>query len=600
VSLENGEIARVLEDVGMLLQIQGANPFRIRAYENAARAVEDHAVPLRAMVADGADLTTLPGIGKDMARYITELVTTGRLGVLDELAVQIPRSLLDLVRLPGVGPKRARRLWESLGITTLAALEVAARDGHVQELEGFGAKTQQRILDGIAKLRERGDRMRLVDADERIAPLLAHLRGQATIGRLEVAGSMRRRQETIGDIDILATAADPAAAMRHFTSYPGVTEVTMSGDTRGSVMLGSGLQVDLRIVPEESWGAALQYFTGSKAHSVKLRKRAVALGLSISEYGVVEVADGAETGGRSGRGGRGDADDRDGGPEGRRVAGDTEESVYAAVGLPWIPPELREDRGEIELADAHALPSLVTLGDIRGDLQMHSTWSDGKEPVAQMVDACAAKGYTYLAITDHSKNLAMTGGLDAARLREQWAEMDAVMADRPDIRLLRSLEIDVLRDGSLDLEDDMIERLDVALVSVHTLLDLPAAAQTRRILRAIEHPRVHILAHPTGRILGRRDAIAFDLDEVLHAAREHRVAVELNAHPHRLDLKDTHLIRARELEIPVVVSTDAHHRRDLDFMHYGVEQARRAGLEPRHILNTRPLPELLHFLDAKR
>ena len=582
MSLENGEIARVLEDVGMLLQIQGANPFRVRAYENAARAVEDHALPLRTMVADGAELTALPGIGKDMARYITELVTTGRLSVLDELTAQVPRSLLDLVRLPGVGPKRARKLWEALGVTTLDALEAAARDGHVAELDGFGVKTQQRILEGIAKLRERGHRLRLVDADERIAPLLEHLRRQATIDRLEVAGSLRRRQDTIGDIDILATADDPAAAMDRFTTYPGVTEVTMSGDTRGSIILGSGLQVDLRIVPEASWGAALQYFTGSKAHNVKLRKRAVGMGLSISEYGVVEL------------------DGNDGTEKGRRIAGGTEESVYAAVGLPWIPPELREDRGEIELAEANALPSLVTLADIRGDLQMHSTWSDGKDSLAAMVDACAAKGYAYLAVTDHSKNLAMTGGLDAARLREQWAEMDAVMADRPHIRLLRSMEIDILRDGSLDLEDELIERLDVVLVSVHTLLDLPAATQTTRILRALAHPRVHVLAHPTGRLITRRDPFAFDLDEVLHAARQHGVAVELNAHPHRLDLKDSHLIRARELGIPVVISTDAHHARDLDFMHYGVEQARRAGLEPRHILNTRPLRDLLRFLDTKR
>jgi DNA polymerase (family X) len=578
VSLENGEIARVLEDVGMLLQIQGANPFRVRAYENAARAVEDHAVPLRTMVADGADLTALPGIGKDMARYVTELVTTGRLSVLDQLTAEIPRTLLDLVRLPGVGPKRARKLWESLGVTTLDALEAAARDGHVAELEGFGAKTQQRILEGIARLRERGDRVRLVDADERIAPLLEYLRAQGTIERLESAGSLRRRQETVGDIDILATAADPAAAMHRFTTYPGVTAVTMSGDTRGSVVLGSGLQVDLRIVPEESWGAALQYFTGSKAHNVKLRKRAVGMGLSISEYGVV------------------DTDGSDGG----RVAGETEESVYAAVGLPWIPPELREDRGEIELAEANALPSLVTLADIRGDLQMHSTWSDGKDSLAAMVDACAAKGYAYLAVTDHSRNLAMTGGLDAARLREQWAEMDAVMADRPHIRLLRSMEIDILRDGSLDLEDELIERLDVVLVSVHTLLDLPAAAQTQRILKALAHPRVHILAHPTGRLINRREPFAFDLDEVMRAARERGVAVELNAHPSRLDLKDSHLIRAREVGIPVVISTDAHHTRDLDFMRYGVEQARRAGLEPRHVLNTRPLQDLLQFLDTKR
>ena len=588
--MENGEIAAVLEDVGMLLQIKGANPFRIRAYENAARAVEDHAVPLRTMVATGADLTELPGIGKDMARYITELVTTGHLGILDELAVEIPRSLLELVRLPGVGPKRVRKLWEALGITTLDALEAAARDGYVAELEGFGAKTQQRILDGIAKLKERGNRLRLVEADERIAPLLDHLRGRATIRRLEVAGSLRRRLETIGDIDLLATATDPAAAMAHFTAFTGVAEVTMSGETRGSVVLTSGLQVDLRVVPEESWGAALQYFTGSKAHNVKLRKRAVAMGLSISEYGVVE-SDGNDGSDGSGKGK---------GVGGKRVAGETEESVYAAVRLPWIPPELREDRGEIELAETGALPSLVTLAHLRGDLQMHSTWSDGKDSLAAMVDACAAKGYVYLAVTDHSKNLAMTGGLDAARLREQWVEMDAVMAERPGIRLLRSMEIDILRDGSLDLEDEMIERLDVVLVSIHTLLDLPAATQTQRMLTALQHPRVHILAHPTGRLINRRDPIAFDLDAVLQCAKEHGVAVELNAHPHRLDLRDTHLIRARELGIPIVISTDAHHTRDLDYMRYGVEQARRAGLEPANVLNTRSLPDLLRFLARKR
>jgi len=587
MSMENGEIARVLEDVGMLLQIKGANPFRVRAYENAARTVEDHAVPLRTLVADGHDLTGLPGIGKDMARYITDLVTTGRLSVLEELTAEIPRTLLDLVRLPGVGPKRARKLWEALGVTTLDALEVAARDGHVAELEGFGTKTQQRILEGIAKLRARGDRLRLVDADERIAPLLAHLGDHPGIRRLAVAGSLRRRQETIGDIDVLAIADDPAAAMAHFTGFPGVAEVTMSGETRGSVVLASGLQVDLRIVPAESWGAALQYFTGSKAHNVKLRKRAVEMGLSISEYGVVK------TGGNDGNDGRMSE-------TGHRVAGETEESVYAAVGLPWIPPELREDRGEIELAEANTLPRLVTLADLRGDLQMHSTWSDGKDSVAAMVDACAAKGYAYLALTDHSKNLAMTGGLDADRLRQQWTELDAVMADRPHIRLLRSMEVDILRDGSLDLEDEMLDQLDVVLVSVHTLLDLPAAAQTRRILTALAHPRTHILAHPTGRLINRRDPMAFDLDEVLQAAREHGVAVELNAHPHRLDLKDSHLIRARELGLSVVISTDAHHTRDLDYMRYGVEQARRAGLEPRHVLNTQPLEVLLQLLDAKR
>ena len=578
--MENVEIARVLADVGMLLEIKGANPFRIRAYENAARAVADHSVPVRTVVAEGGDLTDLPGIGKDMASHITELVSKGKLAILADLTKEIPYSLLDLVRLPGVGPKRAKKLWSELGVTTIDALEHAAKEGHVAELEGFGAKTQQRILDGIAKLKERGNRLRLVDADELVAPLLSYLEKHPGLGRVTVAGSLRRRLETIGDIDILGVTDDPTAAMEHFTAYPRVAKVELAGDTRGTVILESGLQVDLRLVPGESFGAALQYFTGSKAHNVKLRKRAVARGLSISEYGVFVTAESAETAQTAGR----------------RVAGETEESVYAAVGLPWIPVELREDRGEIEAAASGTLPNLITLDDIRGDLQMHSTWSDGKDSLAAMVDACAAKGYAYLAMTDHSKNLAMTGGLDAKRLQEQWAEMDEVMAERSGIRLLRSMEIDILRDGSLDLEDELIERLDVVLVSVHTLLDLPATEQTRRIITALEHPRVHILAHPTGRLLGKRDPIAFDLDDVLQCAKERGVAVELNAHPHRLDLKDTHLIRARELEIPIVISTDSHHTRDLDYMRYGVEQARRAGLEARHVVNTRSLEDLAGFL----
>jgi DNA polymerase (family 10) len=583
VTLENGEIARALADVGTLLEIQGANPFRVRAYENAARTVADHAVPLRQLVADGMPLTDIPGIGKDMARYITELVTTGRLSVLDELTRSIPRTLLDLVRLPGLGPKRARKLWEALSITTLDGLEEAARAGRVAELEGFGAKTQQRILEGIATLRQRGSRLRLVDADELVAPLVAHLRGHPGVERLEVAGSYRRRLETVGDVDLLAIATDAAGVMERFTTYPRVASVAMAGETRGTVVLESGLQVDLRILPRGSYGAALQYFTGSKAHNVKLRTRAVGMGLSISEYGVVGA------GGKGGKGGEG---------SGGRVAGETEESVYAAVGLPWIPPELREDRGEIEAAERGDLPALLELADIRGDLQMHTTWSDGKDSVAAMVDACAARGYAYLAITDHSKNLAMTGGLDAARLRRQWVEMDEVMATRPGIRLLRSMEIDILRDGSLDLEDELLARLDWVLVSIHTLLDLPAAQQTRRILKALEHPAVHVLAHPTGRLINRREPFAVDLEDVFQCAREHGVALELNAHPSRLDLRDTHLLRARELGIPIVISTDAHHARDLDAMHYGVEQARRAWLEPRHVLNTLSLDDLLRTLQG--
>jgi DNA polymerase (family 10) len=587
LTVENTEIARLLADVGILLEIKGANPFRVRAYENAARTVEDHPVPLHDMVAGGEDLTDLPGIGKDMAQHIRQALETGRMAPLDDLLREIPHSLVSLVRLPGVGPKRARKLWQELGVTTLDELEAAASAGRVAELEGFGKKTQERILEGIATLKQRGNRCSIADADQLVQPLVAYLQKHRAVERLEVAGSYRRRLETVGDIDLLAIASDPAPVMEHFVSYGRVRKVEMSGETRGTVILDSGLQVDLRILAPDSYGAALQYFTGSKAHSVKLRKRAVARRLSISEYGVFEVADAG-------------AQEAEGRAAGRRLGGATEEEVYAAVGLPWIPPELREDRGEIEAAERDALPDLLARDAIRGDLQMHSTWSDGKQSIGQMVDACARLGYAYCALTDHSKNLAMTGGLDAERVREQWREMDEVMAGRSDIRLLKSLEIDILKDGSLDLDDETIVGLDVVLVSIHTLFDLPAAQQTERILRAIEHPAVHILAHPTGRLINRREPYAFDLEEVLHSAKQHGVAVELNARPERLDLRDTQVARARELGVKVVISTDAHHTTDLDLMRYGVEQARRAWLEPKHVLNALPLDALLAELGKKR
>jgi len=583
--MENGELARLLADVGVLLEITGANPFRVRAYENAARTVDDHPVPLKDMLAGGADLTALPGIGKDMAGHIREAIETGRLTVLEELKRKVPYTLVGLVRLPGVGPKRARKLWEALGVATLEELEVAAAAGRIEQLEGFGKKTQARILEGIATLKRRGDRFGIADADQLVAPLVAHLRRHPGVDRIEVAGSYRRRLETVGDIDILVIAADPGPVMQHFTSYGRVRRTEMAGPTRGTVVLDSGLQVDLRILPPESYGAALQYFTGSKAHNVKLRKRAVARGLSISEYGVFEASEATAEAERP--------------PAGRRLGGATEEDVYAAVGLHWIPPELREDRGEIEAAE-RGLPKLLTTDDMRGDLQMHTTWSDGKHSIRQMVDACAKRGYQYCAITDHSKTLAMTGGLDAQALREQWREMDEVMARRSDIRLLRSLEIDILRDGSLDLDDETIAGLDLVLVSIHTLLDLPPAQQTRRILKAIEHPAVHVLAHPTGRLINRREPYAFDLDEVLHSAKQHDVALELNAHPQRLDLRDTQAMLARELGVRIVIDTDAHQVQELELMRYGVEQARRAWLEPKHVLNTQPLTKLLRQLGKKK
>ena len=572
--MENVEIAATFEEVADLLEITGANPFRVRAYRNAARTIESYAIPMRTLVAEHADLTELPAIGKDMAKYIGELVVKGRLSVLEELAEEVPRSLVALMRLPGLGPKRARKLWEEIGVETVADLRRAAEAGEVANLSGFGDKTQERILKGIAALEKRQGRLRLADADQIVEPLLAWLRADPAVDRVEVAGSMRRRLETIGDIDLLAIATDADAAMARFTSYGRVRTVEIAGPTRGTVVLDSGLQVDLRILPPDDYGAALQYFTGSKEHNVALRTRAVGMGLKVSEYGVFRDEE--------------------------RVAGATEEDVYAALDLLWMPPELRENRGEIEAAAGNRLPALVALEDMRGDLQMHSTWSDGRQTLREMAEGCRAKGYAYMAITDHSKNLAMTGGLDAKRLKEQWIELEAVRTQVPEITIFRSMEVDILRDGSLDLEDELLAQLDLVLVSVHTLLDLPQAAQTARVLRALRHPSVHIFAHPTGRLINQREPIQVDMDEIFACAVETGIALECNAHPNRLDLKDSHLMAAKARGIPIVISTDAHQVRELDLMRYGVEQARRGWLEPDDVLNTRTREAFTGWLAARR
>ncbi|HSF39301.1 MAG TPA: PHP domain-containing protein, partial [Thermoanaerobaculia bacterium] len=416
-------------------------------------------------------------------------------------------------------------------------------------------------------------RMLLADAERFVLPLLAYLNGIPEVERLEVAGSYRRRRETVGDIDLLAIATVPGPVMEGFLAYPQRDKILMSGDTRSTITLGSGLQVDLRVVPPDCYGAALVYFTGSKEHNVKLRRRAVEKGLRISEYGVFRV----------------DEDDPE--AEGERIAGREEADVYATVGLAFIPPELREDRGEIEKAAAGRLPRLIRQEDLKGDLHMHSTWSDGRSSIEEMVEACAARGYEYMVISDHSKALAMTNGLDAYRLRAQWEEIEEVRARHPEIRILRSMEVDILSDGSLDLEDEMLAGLDLVLVSLHSRLDLPSDSQTERVLKALAHPEVDIFCHPTARLINRRRPAEMDLDAVLAEAAKRGVAVELNSNPHRLDLKDTHLARAKELGCKVVISTDSHRPRELDLMRYGIEQARRAGLTAEDVLNTLPFAE---------
>lgn len=572
--MDNVEIARILEEVADILEIQNANPFRIRAYRNAVRTVETQMTPLRRWVEENRSLTDLPGIGKEMANHIREMVETGTLGFRDELVAEIPRSLVDLMRLPGVGPKKAKKLWEELDICSVEELEAAAKEGRIATVLGFGAKTQEKILAGIAEHRQHTSRSLLADAERFVEPLLAYLNGIPEVERLEVAGSYRRRRETVGDIDLLAIATSPGPVMEGFLAYPQRDKVLMSGDTRSTITLGSGLQVDLRVVPPECYGAALVYFTGSKEHNVKLRRRAVERGLRISEYGVFRV------------------DENDPEAEGERIAGREEADVYATVGLAFIPPELREDRGEIEAAASGRLPRLIRQEDLKGDLHMHSTWSDGRATIEEMVEACAARGYEYMVISDHSKALAMTNGLDAYRLRAQWAEIEEVRARHPEIKILRSMEVDILSDGSLDLEDEMLAGLDLVLVSLHSRLDLPSDQQTERVLKALAHPEVNIFCHPTARLINRRKPAEMDLDAVLAEAAKRGVAVELNSNPHRLDLKDTHLARAKELGCKVVISTDSHRPGELDLMRYGIEQARRAGLTAEDVLNTLPFAEL--------
>lgn len=571
--MDNVEIARILEEVADILEIQSSNPFRIRAYRNAVRTVETQMTPLRRWVEEHRPLTDLPGIGKEMANHIREMVETGTLGFRDELVAEVPRSLIDLMHLPGVGPKKAKKLWEELEICSVEELEAAAKEGRIATVPGFGAKTQEKILTGIAEHRQHTSRLLLADAERFVLPLLAYLNEIPEVERLDVAGSYRRRRETVGDIDLLAIATSPGPVMEGFLAYPQRDKVLMSGDTRSTITLGSGLQVDLRVVPPECYGAALVYFTGSKEHNVKLRRRAVEKGLRISEYGVFRV------------------DENDPEAEGERIAGREEADVYATVGLAFIPPELREDRGEIEAAAAGRLPRLIRQEDLKGDLHMHSTWSDGRATIEEMVEACAARGYEYMVISDHSKALAMTNGLDAYRLRAQWEEIEEVRARHPEIRILRSMEVDILSDGSLDLEDEMLAGLDLVLVSLHSRLDLPSDQQTERVLRALAHPEVNIFCHPTARLINRRRPAEMDLDAVLAEAAKRGVAVELNSNPHRLDLKDTHLVRAKELGCKVVINTDSHRPGELDLMRYGIEQARRAGLTAEDVLNTLPFAE---------
>ncbi len=570
--MENVDVARVFNEVADLLEIQGANVFRVRAYRNAARIVETLPASAATLLRDQGEqaLVGLPGIGKDLAGKIREIVETGKLGLLEELKQQLPEGLIRMMHLPGVGPKRAKLVYDTLGIASLDELERAAREGRLRTVKGFGPTLEANILKGIADEKVRAARHRLAEAEAYVRPFVEYLREVPGLKQIEVAGSFRRRQETVGDVDILVAATKAQAVADRFVGYPQVKEVLAHGDTKCSVVLRSGLQVDLRVVPASSYGAALYYFTGSKAHNIATRTLAVKKKLKVNEYGVF----------------RGE----------KQIAGKDEGEVLAAIGLPWIPPELRENRGEVEASLEGRLPALVELRNIRGDLQMHTTYTDGKATLAEMVEACRKKGYEYIAITDHTKAVRVAGGLDRAAFRRQFREIDKLQATLSDIVILKSAEVDILDDGRLDLDDETLAALDLVVVSVHSKFNLSREAMTRRIVKAIEHPRVHILAHPTGRLLGRREPYPLDMEAVVRAARDHGVMLEINAQPDRLDLNDVHVQMAREAGVKLVVSTDAHRVEELDYMRYGVDQARRGWCEARDVANTYRLEQFRKLL----
>jgi len=570
--LENKTIADIFTEIADILDIQGENPFRIRSYRNAARTIEDMSQSLEALVKAGNNLEELPGIGKSISEKIREILSTGKCRSLEELRSQVPAGLTELLKLEGLGPKKVKVLFEELEVDSVDRLEKAARAGRLRNLPGMGLKTEEKILKSVEHYRSGMGRFKLSVGFQYAEALLKHLKGMPGLKRLNPAGSFRRRRETIGDLDILAICSKGCQVMDRFTGYGDVAEVLAKGETKSSVRLNCGLQVDLRVLEEESFGAALHYFTGSKAHNVTIRERAKEMGLKVSEYGVFRAKDE------------------------KRVSGAEEEEVFKAVGLPLIPPELREDRGEIQAAEKGKLPRLIELADIRGDLQMHTTASDGKNSILEMAHKAKEMGYAYIAVTDHSKAVRVAGGLDEKQLAKHLKEIEKANRQISGFRILKGVEVDILADGTLDLKDDILKECEVVLASVHSRFNMEEGEMTRRVIKAIKNPNVKILAHPTGRLILEREPFKINLKEVIQAAIDHGVAVEINAYPDRLDLKDVDARMARDMGAKLAINTDAHSALQLELMKFGVFTARRGWVEARDVINTLPLEGLLKTL----
>ncbi|HUE73087.1 MAG TPA: DNA polymerase/3'-5' exonuclease PolX [Pirellulaceae bacterium] len=576
--MTNATIADAFDQIADLLDFQGANPFRVRAYRNSARTIRDYHEPLENLVVEGSKkLTQIEGIGDDLAQKIVTLVGTGELPMLMELKSQIPESVLALLRIPGLGPKKAKALYDQLAIKTLADLKAACDAHQVQKLKGFGAKTEQLILQGMEIAEKAGQRMLWAEADQIVQELRKYLRSCPSIQELEFAGSYRRGRETIGDLDILVVAQKPDEPMDCLAAFPLAAETIARGDTKMSVRTHAGLQIDLRVVPEESFGAALQYFTGSKEHNVTMRGIAKERGLKVNEYGVFRVKGEKET----------------------YIAGRTEQEVYAALDLPLFPPEIRENRREFEWAAVGKLPELIELADLRGDLHMHTFETDGSASIEEMVAAARERDLKYIAITDHSKRVTMANGLNAERLRKQWQQIDAVNKQLgKDFTLLKGIECDILESGELDLPDDVLAEADWVVCSVHYGQKQPREKITERIVGALANEHVDCIAHPTGRLIGRRDPYEVDIEAVFAAAKKHQKLLELNANPLRLDLNDVMCAAAKTHGIPIVISSDAHSTDGIDVLRYGILQARRAGLTKHDVANTRTWPQMKKLLPS--
>ena len=572
--IHNTEVAGVFSQIADLLEIKGANPFRIRAYRNAARTLNTLTISVQTMVEEQRDLKDLPGIGNDLAGKIIEIVATGTCALREQLRREMPPFIHELLTVPGLGPKRVKTLSEEGNIQTLEQLYCAARDGRLSHIPGFGRRVEQNILDAVRAQRSKSARFRIATAGQLIAPLIKHLQACGEAKKVEIAGSFRRRQETVGDLDILVSSPQPAKIVQCFTGFEGVARLDAHGVTRASVALRQGLQVDLRVVADVSFGAALHYFTGSRAHNIATRTLAQERKLKMNEYGIFSGT--------------------------RRIAGETEASVFQALGLPYIEPELRENRGEIVAAQTGCLPALVALSDLTGDLHVHTNATDGQHSLREMALAAKQRGFTYLGITDHSQRLAVTHGLDCAGLSRQMAEIDQLNAELKGITLLKGIEVDINEDGSLDLPDGILSQLDLVIGAVHSHFTLSRDRQTDRILRAMDHPYFTLLAHPTGRMILEREPYDVDMLRIIRHAKQRGCFLELNAQPARLDLNDTYCMLAKEEGVSISVNSDAHSVFDFDNLRFGIGQARRGWLEKQDVLNTRPVAQLQSMLAQAR